>query len=130
MLKTVTSFVLESEKQNSPASYFDPLTAFTFCHELESPLQDSVEVTKSYFDAQRIRSKRVRGVYYKTIAFGVLKRLDKVYAEVVSDCSTATVQTKLNNAEFLLQSSGQSYSSFEIFAILLHSGNSLVSPID
>jgi transposase len=42
--------------------------------ELESPLQGSVEVDESYFGAQRVRGKRGRGAYGKTIVFGVLKR--------------------------------------------------------
>lgn len=43
----------------------------------ESSLQGSVEVDESYFGAQRIRGERSRGVYGKTIVFGVLKRQEK-----------------------------------------------------
>lgn len=60
--------------------------------ELESPLQGSVEVDESYFGAQRVRGKRGRGAYGKTIVFGVLKRQGKVYTEIVPDCSKATLQ--------------------------------------
>ncbi|TYP80295.1 ISXO2 transposase-like protein [Nitrosomonas communis] len=62
------------------------------CCELESPLQGSVEVDESYFGAQRVRGKRGRGAYGKTIVFGVLKRQGKVYTEIVPDCSKATLQ--------------------------------------
>lgn len=61
--------------------------------ELESPLQGSVEVDESYFGAQRVRGKRGRSAYGKAIVFGVLKRQGKVYAEIVPDCSKATLQT-------------------------------------
>ena len=60
--------------------------------ELESPLQGAVEVDESYFGAQRVRGKRGRGTYGKTIVFGLLKRQGKVYTEIVPDCSRATLQ--------------------------------------
>ena len=46
----------------------------------------------SYFGAKRIRGKRGRGAGGKTIVFGVLKRGDKVYTEIVPDASKATLQ--------------------------------------
>ena len=45
-----------------------------------------------YFGAKRIRGKRGRGAGGKTIVFGVLKRGDKVYTEIVPDASKATLQ--------------------------------------
>ena len=60
--------------------------------ELESPLQGAVEVDESYFEAHRVRGKRGRGAYGKTIVFGLLKRHGKVYTEIVPDCSKATLQ--------------------------------------
>ena len=60
--------------------------------ELESPLQGAVEVDESYFGAQRVRGKRGRGAYGKTMVFGLLKRQGKVYTEIVPDCSKATLQ--------------------------------------
>lgn len=60
--------------------------------ELESPLQGAVEVDESYFGAHRVRGKRGRGAYGKTIVFGLLKRQGKVYTEIVADCSKATLQ--------------------------------------
>ncbi|GJM17583.1 MAG: DDE transposase [Thermodesulfobacteriota bacterium] len=60
--------------------------------ENESPLHGSVEVDESYFGAQRVRGKRGRGAYGKTIVFGVLKRQGKVYTEIVPDCSKVTLQ--------------------------------------
>ena len=60
--------------------------------ELESPLQGSVEVDESYFGPHRVRGKRGRGAYGKTIVFGLLKRGDKVYTEIIPDCSKTTLQ--------------------------------------
>lgn len=62
-----------------------------FC-EIESPLQGAVGVDESYFGAQRVRGKRGRGAYGKTIVFGLLKRQGKVYTEIVPDCSKQTLQ--------------------------------------
>ena len=60
--------------------------------ELASPLQGAVEVDESYFGAHRVRGKRGRGAYGKTIVFGLLKCQGKVYTEIVPDCSKATLQ--------------------------------------
>ena len=60
--------------------------------EQSSPLTGSVEVDESYFGAQRVRGKRGRGAYGKTIVFGLLKRQGKVYTEIVPDCSKAKLQ--------------------------------------
>ena len=60
--------------------------------ELISPLQGAVEVDESYFGAHRVRGKRGRGAYGKTIVFGLLKRNGKVYTEIVPDCSKNTLQ--------------------------------------
>ena len=62
-----------------------------FC-EAESPFSGEVEVDESYFGARRIKGKRGRGAYGKTIVFGVFKRNGKVYTEIVPDCSKATLQ--------------------------------------
>ena len=62
-----------------------------FC-ELESPFSGEVEVDESYFGAKRIKGKRGRGAYGKTIVFGIFKRNGKVYTEIVPNCSKATLQ--------------------------------------
>ena len=60
---------------------------------LESgPLVGQIEVDESYFGARRVRGKRGRGANGKTIVFGLLKRGDKVYTEIVPDCTSATLQ--------------------------------------
>ncbi|NOU00881.1 MAG: IS1595 family transposase [Gallionella sp.] len=60
--------------------------------EQQSPLQGAVEVDESYFGARRVRGKRGRGAYGKTIVFGLLKRDGMVYTEIVPDCTKATLQ--------------------------------------
>ena len=58
-----------------------------------APLVGQIEVDESYFGARRIRGKRGRGALGKTIVFGLLKRGDKVYTEIVPNCSAATLQS-------------------------------------
>lgn len=59
----------------------------------QSPFKGGdVEVDESYFGPHRVRGKRGRGASGKTIVFGLLKRDDKVYTEIVPDCKKATLQ--------------------------------------
>jgi len=60
--------------------------------EQDSPLSGEIEVDESYFGARRIKGKRGRGAYGKTIVFGLLKREGKVYTEIVPDVKAATLQ--------------------------------------
>ena len=48
-----------------------------------------IEVDESYFGAKRVRGKRGRGAGGKTKVFGMKKRGDKVYTQVVNNCSAA-----------------------------------------
>jgi len=41
-----------------------------------SPLTGELEADESYFGARRVRGKRGRGAFGKTIVFGLLKRGD------------------------------------------------------
>ncbi|SFV91131.1 Mobile element protein [hydrothermal vent metagenome] len=58
----------------------------------ESPLSGEIELDESYFGARRVRGKRGRGASGKTIVFGLLKRNDKVYTQIVPDAKKATLQ--------------------------------------
>ena len=51
------------------------------------PLVGQIEVDESYFGA-----RRGRGARGKTIVFGLLKRGNEVYTEIVPDCKSATLQ--------------------------------------
>jgi len=57
-----------------------------------SPLVGTLEADESYFGARRVRGKRGRGALGKTIVFGLLKRGDCVYTEIVPNASKATLQ--------------------------------------
>jgi transposase len=48
-----------------------------------APLVGQIEVDESYFGARHVRGKRGCGARGKTIVFGLLKRGDKVYIEIV-----------------------------------------------
>jgi len=62
-----------------------------FC-EAQSPFGGEVEVDESYFGARRIKGKRGRGAYGKTIVFGIFQRHGQVYTELVPDCRKPTLQ--------------------------------------
>lgn len=51
-----------------------------------------LKVDESYFGVLRIRGKRDREASEKTIVFGLLKRQDNMYTEIVSDASKAQLQ--------------------------------------
>lgn len=51
--------------------------------------QGEIEIDESYFGAKRMRGKRGRGAYEKTKVFGMKKRGDKVYTQIVKNCSAS-----------------------------------------
>lgn len=58
--------------------------------ETESPfVNGEVELDESYFGARRVRGKRGRGAQGKIPVFGMLKRGDKVYTQIVKNCSVS-----------------------------------------
>ena len=61
-------------------------------HSQVSPFAGDLETDESYFGARRVRGKRGRGAAGKTIVFGLLKRGQCVYTEIVPDASKATLQ--------------------------------------
>lgn len=62
-----------------------------FC-EAHSPFGGEVEVDESYFGARRLKGRRGRGAYGKTIVFGIFQRNGQVYTELVADCRNPTLQ--------------------------------------
>ena len=60
--------------------------------EQQSPFSGTIEVDESYFGARRVKGKRGRGAYGKTIVFGIFKRNGCVYTEIVPDCRKVTLQ--------------------------------------
>ena len=51
-----------------------------------------VEVDESFFGARRVKGRRGRGAYGKTVVFGIFERQGHVYTETVPDCSKPTLQ--------------------------------------
>jgi len=60
--------------------------------EAQRPMFGIIEVDESFFGARRVKGKRGRGAYGKTVVFGVFERDGQVYTEIVSDCSKPTLQ--------------------------------------
>ena len=62
------------------------------CCEADSPFDaGEVEIDESFFGARRVRGIRGRGARGKRIVFGLIKRHGKVYTQVVTNCSAATL---------------------------------------
>ena len=51
-----------------------------------------VEVDESFFGARRVKGRRGRGAYGKTVVFGIFERQGHVYTEIVPDGSKPTLQ--------------------------------------
>ena len=65
--------------------------------EKESPFEKGeIEMDESYFGAKRIRGKRGRGSYGKTIVFGLKKRKGGVYTQVIKNCSKTEILSLIN----------------------------------
>ena len=60
--------------------------------DMRSPVSGVIEVDESFFGARRVKGKRGRGAYGKTIVFGIFQRNGKVYTEIVPDCNRSTLQ--------------------------------------
>ena len=60
--------------------------------EAQRRLVGIVEVDESFFGARRVKGRRGRGAYGKTVVFGIFERQGHVYTEIVPDCSKPTLQ--------------------------------------
>lgn len=58
----------------------------------QAQLSGIIEADESFFGAKRVKGKRGRGAYGKTIVFGLYKRQGNVYTEIVPDCARGTLQ--------------------------------------
>jgi len=61
-----------------------------FCED-QNPFRGEIEIDESYFGPKRVRGKRGRGAGHKTIVFGVLKRGEHVYTQIVPDARKHTL---------------------------------------
>ncbi len=66
-------------------------TIVMYCNE-QAKLQGIVEVDESLFGAKRVKGKRGRGAFGKTLVFGIYERGGMVFTQVVPDASKATLQ--------------------------------------
>lgn len=60
--------------------------------QLGAPITGIVELDESYFGPHRVPGKRGRGAGKKTIVFGILKRADRVYTQIIPDCTRKTLR--------------------------------------
>ena len=58
----------------------------------QSQFSGTLDADESYFGPKRVRGKRERGAGGKTIVFGLLKRGERVYTEIVPNAARATLQ--------------------------------------
>ena len=65
------------------------LAAISNC---KSSLSGIIEVDESYFGPHRVKGKRGRGAGDKTIVFGILKRGDEVWTQIVPNAKKRTLQ--------------------------------------
>jgi transposase len=61
------------------------------------PFAGELEADESYFGPRRVRGRRGRGAGGKTIVFGLLKRDDQVYTEIVPNATKAALQAVIRN---------------------------------
>ncbi len=67
-----------------------------FCEKESLFKKGEVEIDESYFGAKRIRGRRGRGSYGKTIVFGLKQRAGKVYTQVIKNCSQKAIIPLIN----------------------------------
>jgi len=82
--------------------------------EAESPFENGeIELDESYFGARRVRGIRGRGARGKTPVFGMLKRGDKVYTQIVRNCAMSEllpiIQGKANPSSVLYSDGFKTY---------------------
>lgn len=81
--------------------------------QLQSPLVGEIEIDESYFGPKRIRGKKGRGAFKKVIVFGILKRKDKVYTQVVPNASRqalkAVIEDKIDPASTIYSDGWKAY---------------------
>jgi len=77
--------------------------------ERQSPFQGELEADESYFGPRLVRGVRGRGALGKTIVFGLLKRGDQVYTEIVPNATKAVLQAVIRgkvNPESVIHTDG------------------------
>jgi len=93
--------------------------------EKESPfISGEIEIDESYFGARRVRGVRGRGAQGKTIVFGLIKRGDKVYTQVVKNCSASElipiIKSKVDCSSVIYTDSFKTYDGLVNFGYRKH----------
>lgn len=81
------------------------------CEAEKAPISGIVEIDESYFGPWRVKGKRGRGAYGKTIVFGILKRNERVYTEIIPNCTRATLRKAITcklGTQAIIHSDGMS----------------------
>lgn len=66
---------LTGPSRNTVNRYLKAIRVRLVAHcDAQSPFSGEIEVDESYFGAKRLKGKRGRGAYGKTIVFGIFKR--------------------------------------------------------
>ena len=75
--------------RNTVNRYFNLIRQKIFEESLKETEKEvgTFELDESYFGAKRVRGKRGRGAAGKTPVFGLLKRGEKVFTQIVPNCS-------------------------------------------
>ena len=68
-----------------------------FCEQESYFEKGEVEIDESYFGARRVRGRRGRGAYGKTIVFGLKKRKGNVYTQNIRNCSKQEILPLINS---------------------------------
>ena len=67
-------------------------TVNRLCRGLRERILVACEAPRPLFGARRVKGRRGRGAYGKTVVFGIFERHGQVYTEIVPDCSKPTLQ--------------------------------------
>ena len=75
--------------RNTVNRYFNIIREKIFRESLKETEKEigTFKLDESYFRAKRVRGKRGRGIAGKTPVFGLLKRDEKVFTQIVQNCS-------------------------------------------
>ena len=85
---TATAKIVDVNR-NTVNRYFNIIREKIFRESLKETEKEigTFELDESYFRAKRVRGKRGRGIAGKTPVFGLLKRDEKVFTQIVQNCS-------------------------------------------
>ena len=94
-IKTAKLLLLNRKTVDDWYNYIRKVKYYYYYYYSEAEKQEKIwwiiELDESYFWPTRVRWKRWRWAWLKTIVFWLLKRDWKVYTEIISDCKAKTL---------------------------------------